>query len=91
MVRRGQLRAAHQLDLGNSTLLDLGNSTFSFDMAKLTDMGWTMSHETFFEAMARLDHPDAQAVLTVLGKHSDDKKTAKAARKAAVKGTSRRG
>jgi hypothetical protein len=73
------------------TQLDLGNSTFPFDMAKLTDMGWTMSHETLFEAMARLDHPDAQAVLTMLGKHSDDKKTAKAARKAAFKAASRRG
>lgn len=73
------------------TQLDLGNSTFPFDMAKLTDAGWTMSHETLFEAMARLDHPDAQAVLTMLGKHSDDKKTAKAARKAAFKAASRRG
>jgi len=73
------------------TQLDLGNSTFPFDMAKLTDMGWTMSHETLFEAMARLDHPDAQAVLNMLGKHSDDKKTAKAARKAAFKAASRRG
>jgi hypothetical protein len=41
--------------------------------------------------MARLDHPDAHAVLTMLGKHSDDKKTAKAARRAAFKAASRLG
>jgi hypothetical protein len=57
-------------------------------MAKLTDAGWTTSHETLFEAMARLDHPDAHSVLTMLGKHSGDKKTAKAARKAAFKSAS---
>lgn len=73
------------------THLDLGNSTFPFDMAELTDGGWTVSHETLFEAMARLDHPDAQAVLTMPGKHSDDKKTAKAARRAAFKAASRLG
>jgi hypothetical protein len=73
------------------THIDLGNSTFPFDMAELTDGGWTVSHETLFEAMARLGHPDALAVLTMLGKHSDDKKTAKAARRAAFKAASRLG
>jgi hypothetical protein len=49
-----------------------------------------VTHEAIFDAMARLEHPDAEAVLTMLGKHSDDKKTAKAARRAAHKAASRR-
>ena len=40
-----------------------------------------------FETMARLDHPDAEAML---GKHSEDKQTAKAARRAAYKASTRR-
>jgi hypothetical protein len=68
-----------------------GNTTFPFDMTTLTDTGWAASHEVLFDAMARLDHPDAEAVLTMLGRHCDDKKTAKAARKAAFKAASRRG
>jgi hypothetical protein len=43
-----------------------------------------------FEAMARLDHPDAEAVLTMIGKHASDKATAKAARRAAYKASTRR-
>ena len=34
-----------------------------------------------FEAIARLDHPDADAVLTMIGKRATGKKTAKAARR----------
>jgi len=75
---------------GPLTHLHHGNGTFPFDMTKLSDAGWAMSHEALFDAMARLEHPDAEAVLTMLGKHSDDKKTAKAARKAAFKAASRR-
>ncbi|MGH3199965.1 MAG: hypothetical protein ACRDNT_29525, partial [Streptosporangiaceae bacterium] len=75
---------------GPLTRLDHGNGTFPFDMTKLSDAGWAVSHEAIFEAMARLEHPDAEAVLTMLGKHSDDKKTAKAARRAAYKAASRR-
>ena len=75
---------------GPLTRLDHGNGTFPFDMTKLSDEGWTVSHEAVFDAMARLEHPDAEAVLTMLGKHSDDKKTAKAARRAAHKASSRR-
>ncbi|HEX7161944.1 MAG TPA: hypothetical protein VF223_11995 [Trebonia sp.] len=75
---------------GPLTRLDHANRTFPFDMAKLSDAGWTMSHEALFDAMARLEHPDAEAVLTMLGRHSDDKKTAKAARRAAFKAASRR-
>ena len=66
------------------------NATFPFDMSQLSDAGWDVSTEALFDAMARLDHPDAEAVLTMLGKHCDDKKTAKAARKAAYKAASRR-
>ena len=66
------------------------NATFPFDMTQLSDAGWDVSTEALFDAMARLDHPDAEAVLTMLGKHCDDKKTAKAARKAAYKAASRR-
>ena len=66
------------------------NATFPFDMSQLSGAGWDVSTEALFDAMARLDHPDAEAVLTMLGKHCDDKKTAKAARKAAYKAASRR-
>ncbi len=66
------------------------NATFPFDISQLSDPGWDVSTEALFDAMARLDHPDAEAVLTTLGKHCDDKKTAKAARKAAYKAASRR-
>ena len=72
------------------TSLDHGTGTFSFDLGKLPDADWAGSHEALFEAMARLEHPDAEAVLTMLGRHADDKKTAKAARKAAFKAASRR-
>jgi hypothetical protein len=44
----------------------------------------------WIDAMARLGHPDAEAVLTMLGRHCDNKKTAKAARKAAFKTASHR-
>jgi len=43
-----------------------------------------------FEMMARVPHPDATAVLTVIGRHHPDKNIAKAARKAAYKAASRR-
>jgi hypothetical protein len=66
------------------------NTTFPFDMTQLSDAGWDASTESLFDAMARLDHPDAEAVLTMLGKHCDNKKTAKAARKAAFKAASHR-
>ncbi len=66
------------------------NATFPFDMTQLCDAGWDVSTEVLFDAMARLDHPDAEAVLTMLGRHCDSKKTAKAARKAAFKAASHR-
>ena len=40
--------------------------------------------------MARLDHPDAEAVLTMIGGHADDRATAKVARRAAYKASTRR-
>ena len=43
-----------------------------------------------FEVMARVPHPDAAAVLTMIGRHHPDKKVAKAARKSAYKAASRR-
>jgi hypothetical protein len=75
---------------GPLTRLDRGNTTFPFDTTELADAGWAVSHETIFETMARLEHPDAEAVLTMLGKHADNKKIAKAARRAAYKAASRR-
>ena len=42
-----------------------------------------------FELMARVPHPDAASVLTVVGRYHPDKKIAKAARKAAYKAASR--
>jgi hypothetical protein len=46
--------------------------------------------EDLFEAISRLDHPDAEAVLALIGKHASDKTTAKAARRAAYKASTRR-
>jgi hypothetical protein len=42
-----------------------------------------------FELMARVPHPDAADVLTVIGRHHPDKKIAKLARKSAYKAASR--
>ena len=42
-----------------------------------------------FESMARIPHPDAADVLTVIGKHHPDKKIAKLARKSAYKAATR--
>lgn len=66
------------------------NATLPFDVTRLSNLGWDVSTEALFDAMARLDHPDAEAVLTMLGRHCDNKKTAKAARKAAFKAASHR-
>jgi hypothetical protein len=71
------------------THLDHGSGTFPFDMSQLADAGWTASNEAIFDAMARLGHPDAEPVLSMLGSHADNKQTAKAARRAAHKAASR--
>lgn len=77
-------------NFGPLTQLDHGDGTMPFDITDLSQAGWTVSNEELFETMARLEHPDAQAVLAMLGKHAADKKTAKAARRAAFKASTRR-
>jgi hypothetical protein len=47
------------------------------------ELGW-------FETLARVPHPDAPDVLTMIGRHHPDKRVAKLARKAAYKAASRR-
>jgi hypothetical protein len=70
---------------------DLGQETLPFDFAELgRRAGELVKPDEAFEAMARLDHPDAEAVLTMIGKHASDKATAKAARRAAYKASTRR-
>ena len=69
---------------------DLGQETFPFDFAELRRVSGIEKPDEAFEAMARLDHPDAEAVLTMIGRHASDKTTAKAARRAAYKASTRR-
>jgi hypothetical protein len=47
------------------------------------------TEEAMFDAMSRLPHPDAAAVLTLIGEQHPDKKVAKAARRYAYKAASR--
>ncbi len=70
--------------------LDLGQKKFPFDFAELRRVSGLEKPDEAFETMARLDHPDAEAVLTMIGKHASDKTTAKAARRAAYKASTRR-
>jgi hypothetical protein len=69
---------------------DLGKERFPFDFADLQRVSGLEKPEEVFEAIARLDHPDAEAVLAMIGKHASDKTTAKAARRAAYKAFTRR-
>jgi hypothetical protein len=69
---------------------DLGKERFPFDFAKLQQISGLEKPEEVFETIARLDHPDAEAVLAMFGKHASDKTTAKAARRAAYKASTRR-
>jgi len=46
--------------------------------------------QEILDVMWRLDHPYAEAVLTLIGNHAENKQTAKAARKAAYKASTRR-
>ncbi|MGH3171983.1 MAG: hypothetical protein ACRDN0_39775, partial [Trebonia sp.] len=65
------------------------NAMFPLDISGLAAAGWDVAGaDALFDAMARLDHPDVEAVLTMIGRHCDDKKTAKAARKSAHKAIS---
>jgi hypothetical protein len=69
---------------------DLGKERFPFDFAELQRVSGLEKPDEVFEAIARLDHPDAEAVLAMIGKHASDKTTAKAARRAAYKASTRR-
>ena len=69
---------------------DLGKERFPFDFAELQRISGFEKPDEVFEAIARLDHPDAEAVLAMIGKHASDKTTAKAARRAAYKASTRR-
>ncbi len=70
--------------------LVLGQERFPFDFAELKRIGGLEKPDEAFEAVARLDHPDAEAVLTMIGRHASDKTIAKAARRAAYKASTRR-
>lgn len=69
---------------------DLGRERFPFDFAELQRVSGVEKPDEVFEAVARLDHPDAEAVLVMIGKHASDKTIAKAARRAAYKASTRR-
>ena len=69
---------------------DLGKERFPFDFAELQRVSGLEKPDEVFEAISRLDHPDAEAVLAMIGKHASDKTTAKAARRAAYKASTRR-
>ena len=69
---------------------DLGKERFPFDFAGLQRVSGFEKPDEVFEAIARLDHPDAEAVLAMIGRHASDKTTAKAARRAAYKASTRR-
>jgi hypothetical protein len=76
--------------IGPFSHFDLGKERFPFDFAELKRVSGLETPDEIFEAMARLDHPDAEAVLTMIGRHASDKTTAKAARRAAYKASTRR-
>jgi hypothetical protein len=69
---------------------DLGRGKFPFDFTELQRVSASGQPDEVFEAIARLDHPDAEAVLAMIGRHASDKTTAKAARRAAYKASTRR-
>ena len=69
---------------------DLGREKFPFDFTEVQRVGGFEKPDEVFEDIARLDHPDAGAVLAMIGKHASDKTTAKAARRSAYKASTRR-
>jgi hypothetical protein len=69
---------------------ELGKDRFPFDFTELQRDSGLEKPEELFEAISRLDHPDAEAVLAMIGQHASDKTTAKAARRAAYKASTRR-
>jgi hypothetical protein len=76
--------------LGPFSHLDFGQEKFPFALGELTRISGLEKTADAFEAIARLDHPDAEAVLRMIGRHASDKATAKAARRAAYKASTRR-
>jgi hypothetical protein len=75
---------------GPFSQIDFGKELFPFDFSELQRVSEFGKPDEVFEAIARLDHPDAEAVLVMIGKHASDKMTAKAARRAAYKASTRR-
>jgi hypothetical protein len=75
---------------GPFSRFDLGKELLSFDFEELQRVSRFEKPDEVFEAIARLDHPDAEAVLVMIGKHASDKATGKAARRAAHKASTRR-
>jgi hypothetical protein len=69
---------------------DLGQEGFPLDFTEFERVTGLEKPDEVFEAIARLDHPDAESVLTLIGRHATDKKVAKAARRAAYKASTRR-
>jgi len=76
--------------LGPFSRLALGQETFPLDLTGFNRINGLDKPDEAFEAVARLDHPDAEAVLTMIGRHASDKMTRKAARRAAYKASTRR-
>lgn len=76
--------------LGPFSHFALGQKTFPLDFTGLNRINGLDKPDEAFEAVARLDHPDAEAVLTMIGTHASDKTTRKAARRAAYKASTRR-
>jgi hypothetical protein len=69
---------------------DLGQEKFPLDFPEFERVSGLEKPDEVFEAIARLDHPDAESVLTLIGRHATDKKIAKAARRSAYKASTRR-
>lgn len=76
--------------LGPFSRFALGQGTFPLDLTPLSRINGIDKPDDVLEAVARLDHPDAEAVLAMIGRHASDKTTRKAARRAAYKASTRR-
>ena len=76
--------------LGPFSRFALGQETFPIDFAGPNRINGLDKPDEAFDALARLDHPDAEAVLTMIGRNASDKTTRKAARRAAYKASTRR-
>jgi hypothetical protein len=74
------------VDLLAATTAELEPAEIAAELAETIPAG---AEEMMFDAMSRLPHPDAAAVLTLIGQQHPDKKTAKAARRFAYKAASR--